>query len=451
MNNAAAIKRTPIELRTVLDRTDEYSVFPPDTEGALDRTGSIYICAVQSHAFEIALDGPAFWEPRKARTQAKTALIARDQNSLLQIVQDCRARWEEALASVETTVSGPDGEHHRRPYEKVWESPVNGSEFTSVIGLLALAGSDLFDAVFDSAPGTALDGVADLLKAAVRSGEQIVTICAPNFHLPWRMLYTHPVENEKLAADGGNARPEGFWGYRHVIEHFTKHTAEGDFLDNVSAVDGKLGFAAALYSNLDAELDVKCIARHHEFVARHTADLNYVEWTEADKVKNGLKLDPFPYRVIYFLCHAEVAGDAGKPSLAVPHLRFPDGSIRTTDLTYVGKGINRAKPIVFLNACRAAQLGTFLGHDFSMAAEFIGKGALCLIGPEIEMPAVFAGEFGSRFFEHLFERREPAPRTGLVLRSLTQKMWAVRNPLGLAFGLYAGADCHVRWHEVSPQ
>ena len=283
----------------------------------------------------------------------------------------------------------------------------------------------------------------------MRSGTQILTICAPHFHLPWRMLYTHPVENEKLDADGENARPEGFWGYRHIIEHFTKQTAESDLVDHVSALGGKLGFVAALHSNLDAELNVRCVARHREFVTRHEADLNYVEWTQVDKVKSGLKVDPFPHRVIYFLCHAEVAGDAGKPTLAVPHLKFPDGYIRTTDLTYIGKGIINTKPIVFLNACRAAQLGTFLGHDFSMASEFIGKGALCLVGPEIEMPAVFAGEFGSRFFEHLFERREPAPRAGVVLRSLTRTMWKGRNPLGLAFGLYAGADCHVRWGEGS--
>jgi len=59
-----------------------------------------------------------------------------------------------------------------------------------------------------------------MLRGVARSGECALTVYAPEFHIPWRMLYTHPHETEELAEDGANFDPAGFWGYQHVIEQF---------------------------------------------------------------------------------------------------------------------------------------------------------------------------------------------------------------------------------------
>ncbi len=61
------------------------------------------------------------------------------------------------------------------------------------------------------------------------------------------------------------------------------------------------------------------------------------------------------------------------------------------------------------------------------------------------VPAVFAGEFGNRFFTAFMQRIKPPPQAGLVLRDLTREMWNRNNPFGLVYSLYAGADCHIRW------
>jgi len=70
---------------------------------------------------------------------------------------------------------------------------------------------------------------------------------------------------------------------------------------------------------------------------------------------------------------------------------------------------------------------------------------VCVVGPQIEVPAVFAGEFGKRFFECFIAQTTPPPLVGGVLRNLAREMWQVRNPFGLVYSLYAGADCHIRW------
>ena len=84
-------------------------------------------------------------------------------------------------------------------------------------------------------------------------------------------------------------------------------------------------------------------------------------------------------------------------------------------------------------------------HGFTFASELLERGAICVVGPQIEVPAVFAGEFGKQFFERFIAPVKPPPQAGLVLKDVTQAMWGKRNPLGLVSSLYAGADCHIRW------
>jgi len=76
---------------------------------------------------------------------------------------------------------------------------------------------------------------------------------------------------------------------------------------------------------------------------------------------------------------------------------------------------------------------------------------VCLIAPQTEVPAVFAGEFGKRFFEQFISGKKPPPKTGVILRDLTRDMWERLNPFALAYSLYAGADCHIRWERAESE
>jgi hypothetical protein len=133
--------------------------------------------------------------------------------------------------------------------------------------------------------------------------------------------------------------------------------------------------------------------------------------------------------------------------LQPPILELTDGKINAVDIrTNVTDRFKPSPPLIFINACRGGQLGTLVRHNFTFATEFLEQGALCLIGPQIEVPAVFAGQFGKRYFElFVAPQSNPPPMAGIVLRNLTREMWSRHNPFGLVYSLYAGADCHIRW------
>jgi hypothetical protein len=132
----------------------------------------------------------------------------------------------------------------------------------SIAGELALAGAEMFESIFESNVGTSLDDIACRLRLAASSGEHAFTVTSSHFHIPWRMVYTHPDPKEKLDPDEGlNFHPGGFWGYQHIIDEFiNNHPVD----DRVVARDGKLPLGAALHNDIDQTFQVPCLARHRE-------------------------------------------------------------------------------------------------------------------------------------------------------------------------------------------
>jgi hypothetical protein len=411
-----------------------------DLELALEKAGLINVELKRNRQeeFEIQFVDKQFH-------RGKPAVINLDVTGLFDLVQACRTAWKQALESLKTMRPGATGagEKPYRPYENTWDKPVDAATFSKLAGKLAVAGSRLFSGIFERNRRTPLDDVAATLRGVARTGECALTVYAPEFHIPWRMLYTHPYETEELANDGANFAPAGFWGYQHVIEQFTK---PGDIRDHVVASNGKLGFGAALHERIDTDFKVECIKRHRDFIQASMNQLDYAEWTRKAQLIKGLEAQSFEQQVLYFLCHAEGAGTTATPALQPPFLELADGKIDAVDVrNSVCNRFEPSPPLIFINACRGGQLATLVRHNFTFATEFLEQGAVCVVGPQIEVPAVFAGEFGKRFFERFIAQTTPPPQVGLVLRDLTREMWQIRNPFGLVYSLYAGADCHIRW------
>jgi hypothetical protein len=408
-----------------------------DLERALDRAGAITIKPDGDGQFQIFFIDVRFQD-------GDPGTINLNLSGLFDVVQACRTAWERALEDLMNTRPSPTGgEYAYRPYENAWDKPVDDGTFRKLAAKLAVAGDELFSSIFERNQGTTLDQIAANLREIARSGSRTLAVKTADFHIPWRMLYTHPTG--KLDADGGNFVPSGFWGYQHVVEQFP---ARYRVSDHVRARGGKLGFAAALHELIDTEFSVDCIKRHRDFIQSSTDRLAYDEWTKVAELTNGLSANPFERQVIYFLCHAEAAGTTAAPSLTPPTLQLVDGKIDAVAVRKsIAKRFQPSPPLIFINACRGGQLGTLVRQSFTFASEFLGQGAVCVVGPQIEVPAVFAGEFGNRFFTAFMQRTKPPPQAGIVLRNLTQEMWKHNNPFGLVYSLYAGADCHIRWAE----
>lgn len=432
---------TPLKLSINRDVSDGYrTAGSNDPTLALERLGSVDVQLKYSpERFEIyMLD--------KRHRKGNVATINLNLSALFDVVQSCRTGWEEAIESFATTQPGSAGAGQRpyRPYENAWDKPIDSKAFHKLASKLAVAGSHLFSGIFEKNRGTPLDHIAAKMRSAACPGAFALTVNTADFHIPWRMLYTHPHKTEELAKDGENFNPTGFWGYRHVIEQFTNTY---QIKDQLLARQGKLGFGAALHDRIDSALKVKCVERHHAFIKASTSQLKYAEWTTKSQLTDGLSAKSFDQQVLYFLCHAEGAGPTVAPSLQQPLLELTDGTINAVDIrTSIHNRFEPSPPLIFINACRGGQLGTLVRHNFTFATEFLEQGAACVVGPQIEVPAVFAGEFGKRFFEQLIARTDPPPKVGNILRDLTREMWDQhRNPFGLVYSLYAGADCHVQW------
>jgi hypothetical protein len=452
MSKAAGVL-IPLVITSQKDLTDGFrsprlaDAFLPSAKSAgLERSGSINVEA-DGERFCVQLLDRLFRPAYRPLRRSTSAPINLNRESVYRAVQKCRDRWQEALDTakyISQTVTGTETVRYK--FEDGWNKPVDDATFKIIASKLAIAGARLFQAIFESNFGTDLDEIAQTLLHAMGSGEHSVTINAPDFHLPWRMLYTHPDPPGSLKQDGSNYLPQGFWGYQHIVEEFTN---DYDIADHVTATNGKLAFGAALSDNIDRKFGVACIACHRSFVDRHGGRLAYVEWTTKSEVIRGLEQTPFSQQVVYFLCHGEVAGGTNDPNFRLPFLELADGRLDPTELREaIGsqrRFLGRA-PLVFVNACRGAQFETVITHNFSFASEFLEQGAVCFIGPQIQVPAVFAGEFGKQFFDEFLVANDAAPPlAGVVLRDLTRRMWDQNNPFGLVYSLYAGADCHIKW------
>ncbi|WFU80688.1 CHAT domain-containing protein [Bradyrhizobium sp. CIAT3101] len=429
---------TPLSITLKEDNSDGFSLPRGyDHELALEKAGAVDI-QQKDRYFEIYLIN-------KSYRRSEPAIINLSHDSLFDVVQECRSAWEKALKDLETTRDHPSGAGQipYHPYENEWHRPVEDEAFRSLGAKLALAGNDLFVSIFERSEDGKLDRIAANLREIARTGSNMLTVSTTHFHIPWRMIYTHPDPEGELASDGSNFEPSGFWGFQHVVEQYPN---KYPISDRLNARDGKLDFGAALHERIDTEFKVNCIKRHRDFIQSSTNMLTYAEWTTILGLEKGLSATPFEQQVVYFLCHADMANTSKSPEIA-PTLHLADGEINVARFRRLRKKFEPSGPLIFINACRGGQLGTLVRENFSFASQFLEQGAACVVGPQIEVPAVFAGEFGNRFFTEFLQRTDPPPRAGMVLRELTRQMWKRNNPFGLVYSLYAGADCHIRWAE----
>jgi len=65
----------------------------------------------------------------------------------------------------------------------------------------------------------------------------------------------------------------------------------------------------------------------------------------------------------------------------------------------------------------------------------------CLIGPQVDVPPLFAYEYAHRFFKEFLQH---GTRIGDIVRNLARDLAdGCENPLGIAISLYRGLDTHL--------
>ena len=102
-----------------------------------------------------------------------------------------------------------------------------------------------------------------------------------------------------------------------------------------------------------------------------------------------------------------------------------------------------------INACQGGQMTTLFYKSF--AKQLLREGAVGLIGPQIDVPAVFASAYGELLLQQFLARSsESVRRLGPLMQSVNQTMWDThKNPLGLVYSLYHGVNCFIDWPQVA--
>ena len=310
------------------------------------------------------------------------------------------------------------------------------------ISHLAIAGRILFNQIFFPAdpPQDFPAQYLDRLQAIGRIFEQLasrslrIRVTSENVYVPWNLLYTGPIEDW---VEGRGATIRGFWGYQHAIEH----TPRDGSVKTLHALNPPVAVSMHLDEKIDSTFRVPCNAEVIQmFKAFGDLDLRPRN-TRVDTAAR-LSTPPVDECVFYFCCHAAGVGEDTVMEQKEAFLKLTDlVPIKASDIDQWLTNVTfTGRPIIFLNACQTAQMNFVFYQGF--APIFLRKGASSVIGTQTEIPARFASHFAQQFFCKFLSG---GGRVGDILLEL-RRLYAdrYRNPLGLLYSVYHGADVYLK-------
>lgn len=367
-------------------------------------------------------------------------------------VRSCVGAWKSAVvdyAFIEDDASG--GESRFLPYQLSFDArSIDSASFNHIMGRLAVAGSRLFKEIFSSGD-TSIGSIGRCLEQAGKKDSLVLSITSDSFFVPWRLLYVHPTG--ELAPNGANWQKEGFWGYRHIIEHNTRKTAMAKAITSPVSrlkalfnLDERIGLIDDNVDIPDPSLAVDsietspCVLEHMRALSKFPLSVR------KNTTKSGLaaciNLQPHPDHLVYFLCRG-FSGDLENGTEKPSYMVLSDGNAVTSSelAAWLNDEPFEANPLVFFNTCLGGQIGINFYRQF--VNEFLATKAGCVIGPQLDLPPAFALEFAGKFFESMLDGTKK-PKLGPLLQELSRAFLDdFNNPLAMTYALYQGADLRV--------
>lgn len=312
-------------------------------------------------------------------------------------------------------------------------------ELLRLIEQLADRGAYLLFDVLLAGDGIPLQHFRETLASILAREHLRVRFDSSDLFLPWPMLCLKPSHLPTAAgqqADGLLADVYSrFLGYRHQIEHAGE--AYPDVRPLACAADkpsASLNHNHVIGSQLSAVAEVAEYLRTH---TRYTVRESY--WQLLDFFKT-----PVPdEQLMYFWCHGKLGSD-----VEGAHLVFElsdgqpfDGSTLDAARADLGEA-DRISPFVLFNACYASLAGPDADSTF-MSRVLIHHGAQGVLGPQIEMPQVFAAEYALQFLQRYVPGGTEATAGRLTLELARLFADEYRSPLGIAYALHSGMSAYI--------
>jgi hypothetical protein len=426
------MRDTTLDIENVASNSAGFLNAAGGDEDPLPRDGNLEIeYKEESDSFGIFPNGeifPAF--------RAWSAKLIKRERDVFRFADECRSKWTENTVDLEE-----DGSH---PFQLTLDFTDRPDFIRRVCGQLAVAGERLFFNIFERDSDARLRDITEQLRIKSIEKELVLTITSKNFFIPWGMIYTHPHAEVELKTDGSNFEWEGFWGFRHIIEHNPEWVGRHNMLERNE--ENLICASMNLDENIDANLEIRSVAKQKQFFAQLVEDrvLHYQERSVKPQLGEALEADDFSDRILYFYCH----GSAGDVDNRAAQIMLTDGEpINDTDFAFWLREHLELKthPLIFINACKGGQMTTMFFKTF--ATELLEKRARGLIGAQIDVPAEFGEVYAKHLFSEFLKSSQPPHvkiRLGPLMRDLARKfIHEYQNPLGLIYSLYRGLDVYV--------
>lgn len=281
---------------------------------------------------------------------------------------------------------------------------------------------------------TRASAIGDLLVSRLGAAgpPQRIQFVVDGYGVPWHALYLAPSLK-------GKPRWDRFLGLRHVIEELVvnlpRHAAP-------ITVDNGLSVALHFDPRIDEEQKIPAVRNQRGFWSK--AKERSPGITVKDRTKNAELMTSLGsrsrYQVLYFLCHAGAGASAsGHPLPDASWLQLTEEPVTVGELTFNAGTNSQLKqgPLVFVNACRSAELSP--QYTVNFPNYFLDRGARTVIGTECEIATFFADEFARRLFAAILS----GVPVGVALLDLRLAMIEEGNALGLAYGLHGASDTYL--------
>ncbi|GAA2341155.1 CHAT domain-containing protein [Streptomyces kunmingensis] len=361
----------------------------------------------------------ASWLP--PREQWLNARLETAPQTLLDRAGTLRSEWKRLVVDHTNGTPGPGMRVGGRPLSEQADLTHHATLVETVVKSLADEGFDVLDVMLDGR-GSSLGRLREFLLGALAEEKDLRISFDSDLPMPWPMLAVDP----SVGIDPWDA----FLGHRHQVEQ----TSSGyDWVDQAK-VSPRLRAVTSL--NTDSTLDK--VGRASDVRDLLAARSELTVRTEAKDLLEALGNEFLLEDLMYFWCHGKFLEEGTRNRRLVIKLSDPDlidGAKVTRRRRRLRGGQQRFKPFVLLNACHTGQAATDL-HVGHLGAALIDLGADGVLGPQIEIPQIFASEYAYSFLDLYLEGRHTAGEISQALvKRFSEKF---HNPLALTYSLHCG-------------
>jgi len=306
--------------------------------------------------------------------------------------------------------------------------------------ILAKEGFRLYQKIFyHPAGGTDARRLGDWLRQQTSGTDEVlkIQVLTRNFPVPWGLLYI----DDEWTAEGTDWRR--FLGMSHIIEQIPLQTAMTTLNGVIDGGPSGLSVSVNFNESIDEQMHADFVSRQVQYWgagADFTPPINLVSRTKRTELVGALKDGATPDQILYLFCHAVAAGLTGDGPDASCLVLSGDERITLGDLNLEAPTTVQlaGSPLVFINACESAELSPLFYDGF--VPYFMAKGARGVIGTECKIPALFAAEWATSFFDKFLD----GGSLGEVFLRMRRDFFEQHgNPLGLIYGIHCDGDTRV--------